>query len=232
MAALETKAGTTRRKGDKNRQSIVAAAAELFWSEGFTATSLTQIASAAGVPSGNLFYYFRTKAELAEAVASIFVTETEDMLRSIDEEAAEPRQRLALLVQRLSRSLRSRVAHGCPIALCVRDFRNDAPQASERAATAFHLLIAFIARELCRMAGQHHAGTCAQGCSGTVRRLSPHGEATGRLRSRISGSCAPSASRFQSCRRACLRPPAAWFHPQGRGNRSSASPPKGFRGED
>lgn len=151
MAGLETKAGTARRsKGDKNRQSIVAAAAELFWSEGFTATSLTQIANAAGVPPGNLFYYFRTKAELAEAVASIFVTETEDMLRSIDEEAAEPRQRLALLVQRLSRSLRSRVAHGCPIALCVRDFRNDAPQASERAATAFHLLIAFVARELGR----------------------------------------------------------------------------------
>jgi AcrR family transcriptional regulator len=152
MANLEAGPKREKRsKGDKNRAAIVAAGAELFWREGYASTSLTQISAAAGVPAGNLFYYFRTKADLADAVAAIFVAETEDMLRATEEEAAEPRQRLALLVSRLSRSLRSRVAHGCPIALCVRDFRSDAPQASERAAQAFHLLIAFVARELGRM---------------------------------------------------------------------------------
>lgn len=155
MESLDTGqpvAATTgkRAKGKANRDSIVAAAAELFWREGYASTSLVQIAKAARVPPGNLFYYFRTKAELAQAVADIFVAETQAMLHATEEEEADPRRRLALLVSRLSRSLRSRVAHGCPIALCVRDFRIDAPQASARAAEAFLLLVGFTARELGR----------------------------------------------------------------------------------
>lgn len=70
------------------------------------------------------------------------------MLRATQDEETDPRRRLVAMVARLSRTLRSRVAHGCPIALCVRDFRNEAPQAADRAAEAFGLLIAFMAHEL------------------------------------------------------------------------------------
>ena len=45
---------------------------------------------------------------------------------------------------------RSRVEHGCPIALAVRDFRSEAPDASARAAQSFELLTGFIGRELQR----------------------------------------------------------------------------------
>lgn len=143
-------AGAKRGKGRANREAIVAAAADLFWREGYASATLAGVAAAAGIPPGNLFYYFRTKAELAQAVAEIFVAETEAMLRATEGEEADPRRRLAALVARLSRSLRSRVAHGCPIALCVRDFRAQAPEASDRAAEAFALLIGFMARELGR----------------------------------------------------------------------------------
>lgn len=139
-----------RAKGTANRDAITAAAADLFWREGYAGTTLARIADVARVPPGNLFYYFKTKAELATAVADIFVAETGAMLQATEDDSADPRQRLATLVARLSRSLRSRVDHGCPISLCCRDFRHDAPQASERAAEAFTLLVAFMARELGR----------------------------------------------------------------------------------
>lgn len=139
-----------RRKGDAHREAIAAAAASLFWREGYAATTLAGIAVAANVPPGNLFYYFRTKADIARAVADVFCAETEAMLEATGDEEAEPRRRLSSLVARLSRSAPSRVAHGCPIALCVRDFRTDAPEASERAAESFAMLIGFIARELGR----------------------------------------------------------------------------------
>ena len=100
------------------------------------------------MPTGNVYYYFRSKADIARAVADVFVSETEAMLSGIEKEEVDPRRRLGALVARLLRSLKSRVANGCPIALCVRDFRHEAPGASERAAEAFTLLIAFIAREL------------------------------------------------------------------------------------
>lgn len=154
MSASQGQAGRGgRRRTRDNRGAVVAAAAELFWREGYASTPLAAVAERAGIPAGNLFYYFRAKAELARAVADIFVEETEAMLRETEREETDPRRRLAALVARLSRSLRSRVEWGCPIALCVRDFRHEAPQAGARAAEAFSLLVGFMARELGR-AGQ------------------------------------------------------------------------------
>lgn len=135
----------------RKRDALAAAAAELFWTRGYAATSLSDIAKASGVPVGNVYYYFRSKADLALAVADIFVSETGTMLEEIKAEHELPRNRLSGLVERLSRSLKSRVAHGCPIALCVRDFRHEAPDAATRAAEAFSLLIGFMAGELGRL---------------------------------------------------------------------------------
>lgn len=138
------------KRGDQNRAALVAAAARLFWHQGYDSTSLSDIAKASGIPVGNIYYYFRSKSDLALAVADVFVSETEAMLVEIEQEDDKPRQRLALLVARLARSLKSRVAHGCPIAFAVRDFAASAPEASKRAGESFSLLTGFAARELGR----------------------------------------------------------------------------------
>ncbi|MEX0347333.1 MAG: TetR/AcrR family transcriptional regulator [Rhizobiaceae bacterium] len=138
------------KRGERNRAALVGAAAELFWHHGFDATSLADIARAANIPLGNVYYYFRSKADLAMAVADVFVTETEAMLTEIEAESERPRERLSGLVARLARSLNNRVEHGCPIAFAVRDFYVSAPDASKRAGESFSLLTGFIARELGR----------------------------------------------------------------------------------
>jgi Transcriptional regulator len=129
---------------------IVAAAAGLFWSRGYAGTSLADIAEAAGVPSGNMFYYFRTKAEIARAVADVFVEETAGLVAEAQTAEAEPERRVRYLIERLARSNRTRMEKGCPIALAVRDFRAPAPDASARAAESFERLIAFLAQEFGR----------------------------------------------------------------------------------
>ncbi|WP_412050471.1 TetR/AcrR family transcriptional regulator [Hoeflea sp. Naph1] len=136
------------RKGDQKREAIVAAAARLFWMRGFSATSIADIAREAEVPQGNMFYYFRSKADLALAVADVFVEETQSLIIEAEAAAADPRQRILFLLQRLGQSNRSRVENGCPISSAVRDFRLAAPEASARAAQSFELLVSFIAREL------------------------------------------------------------------------------------
>lgn len=138
------------RRGERNRAALVAAAAQLFWQQGYDATSLADIAKASNVPVGNIYYYFPSKSDFAKAVADVFVTETESMLSEIEREGEKPRERLSMLVTRLARSLKSRVAHGCPIAFAVRDFSASAPDASKRAGESFSLLTGFIARELGR----------------------------------------------------------------------------------
>ncbi|ATU93452.1 TetR/AcrR family transcriptional regulator [Phyllobacterium zundukense] len=137
-------------KQNEKRDILIASAAGLFWHQGYAVTSLADIAAASGIPLGNIYYYFKSKAELARGVADIFVAETEIMLAEITEANQNPRIRLQLLVEKLAQSLKSRVEHGCPIALGIRDFRHESPEAAGRAAESFSLLIGFIGRELGR----------------------------------------------------------------------------------
>ncbi len=137
-------------KQNEKRDILIASAAGLFWHQGYAVTSLADIAATSGIPLGNIYYYFKSKAELARGVADIFVAETEIMLAEITEANQNPRIRLQLLVEKLAQSLKSRVEHGCPIALGIRDFRHESPEAAGRAAESFSLLIGFIGRELGR----------------------------------------------------------------------------------
>src|SRR6267143_1760784 len=50
------------------RTRLIETATKLAYGRGFRETSLSDIAEAARVPVGNVYYYFKTKEELAEAV--------------------------------------------------------------------------------------------------------------------------------------------------------------------
>src|SRR5260370_24786031 len=50
------------------RTRLIETAMKLAYGRGFRQTSLADIAEAARVPGGNVYYYFKTKEELAEAV--------------------------------------------------------------------------------------------------------------------------------------------------------------------
>ena len=50
------------------RTRLIETATKLAYARGFRETSLADIAAAARVPVGNVYYYFKTKEELAEAV--------------------------------------------------------------------------------------------------------------------------------------------------------------------
>jgi AcrR family transcriptional regulator len=57
-----------RRDGARTREAILAAAEDLFARQGFDATTMQQIAAAAGVARATPSYFFRTKAALYDAV--------------------------------------------------------------------------------------------------------------------------------------------------------------------
>jgi AcrR family transcriptional regulator len=120
-------------RSKRNRNRLVNAAAELFWRAGYDGASLADIAAEAGVPIGNVYYYFRSKAALADAVARLMDSETRAALSDINSAHPGPEQRLAALLALFSSSNAARTERGCPIARASRDFRNDAPDAAERA---------------------------------------------------------------------------------------------------
>ena len=61
---------TTR--GDSTREKILQAAVRLFHEYGYNATSVQDIVSAAEVPKGSFYNYFKSKEELAIAASDVF----------------------------------------------------------------------------------------------------------------------------------------------------------------
>ena len=53
------------------RSQLVSAAVGLAYQNGFGATSLADIAREAKVPLGNVYYYFKTKDEIGEAIVEL-----------------------------------------------------------------------------------------------------------------------------------------------------------------
>lgn len=147
---MSAAASVRQKRGNARREALVQAAAESVWLDGYAESSLAKIAKRADVPVGNVYYYYKTKADIAEAVAAFFERQTEDLVASIVAEADEPKARLSLLITRLRATQKERVRHGCPIHAAVRGFRGDAPAASARAAKSFDVLSTFIASEFKR----------------------------------------------------------------------------------
>lgn len=60
------------RGSTEKRERLIQAAKQLFYRRGFAGTSLADVAEASAVPVGNVYYYFKTKEQLAEAVVAAY----------------------------------------------------------------------------------------------------------------------------------------------------------------
>jgi TetR/AcrR family transcriptional regulator len=70
------------RDAERSRTAILDAADRLFAEQGYDATSLTQVGAAAGVSRGTPGYFFRTKAELYQAVLDRSFAEVREAVRT------------------------------------------------------------------------------------------------------------------------------------------------------
>jgi AcrR family transcriptional regulator len=97
------------------RQRLVAAATDLSHRVGLSNASLATIAEQAEVPIGNVYYYFKSKDELAAAVVGTRRDEYERLRASWDEEGDDPVGRLVSFVRHASDGAELLSARGCPI---------------------------------------------------------------------------------------------------------------------
>jgi len=104
---------TKGRHGGK-RERLIAAAAETIYAAGVEKTTLADIAAAAGIPLGNVYYYFKTKDALVQAVVEAHLAEARTMLAAIDEAYETPRERLKALFGALAQQSDLIARYGCP----------------------------------------------------------------------------------------------------------------------
>jgi AcrR family transcriptional regulator len=113
------------------RTRLVEAAADLAHRRGFRETSLAEIAEAAGIPLGNVYYYFRTKDALAEALIERWLDEMR-LARSGWNTAGGPVERLEALIEVAARGREAVARSGSPIGgLCTELGKTDGPLADK-----------------------------------------------------------------------------------------------------
>jgi TetR/AcrR family transcriptional regulator, transcriptional repressor for nem operon len=95
------------------RERLVTSARELLHDQGVERTTLAEIAEAAEVPAGNVYYYFKTKDELVAAAIDAHVAEIEAMLASLERHRT-PQARLKGLVRALTKQRALVAEYGCP----------------------------------------------------------------------------------------------------------------------
>jgi AcrR family transcriptional regulator len=101
------------------RTRLVETAMKLAYKRGFRETSLADIAEAADVPVGNVYYYFKTKEELGEAVVERRLAEFRRFREEMDR-LSSPTERLLAFVDGIQRNKDQLARGGCPLGgLCL-----------------------------------------------------------------------------------------------------------------
>ena len=103
------------RKSERTRQRIVEAANRLFYHKGYNRTSFSDVVAAAGVPRGNIYYYFKTKDDILRAAMQYRLDRIGRMLQGWTESYRTPLERLKRFLHILPDSVESLMQFGCPM---------------------------------------------------------------------------------------------------------------------
>ncbi|MGY6501128.1 MAG: TetR/AcrR family transcriptional regulator [Acidimicrobiales bacterium] len=118
------------------RERLISAATDLSLRVGFDNASIATIAEHADVPVGNVYYYFKTKDDLAAAVVAGRREEYAQLRRSWDA-ADDPADRLVAFVRHTLDSADALADHGCPIGGLCADLSPARPELGAAAGEIF-----------------------------------------------------------------------------------------------
>jgi AcrR family transcriptional regulator len=96
------------------RDRLIAGAMQLVHEQGAERTTLAEIARAADVPVGNVYYYFKTKDELLEATIEAHAGYLRATLGELEARHRTPAGRLKGLVRMISGQGELAAEYGCP----------------------------------------------------------------------------------------------------------------------
>jgi AcrR family transcriptional regulator len=141
-------------QGDK-RQRLVASATSLFHEQGVHRTSLAEVAERADVPVGNVYYYFKTKDDLVNAVVASYQEQAALLVESF-ERSRTPQARLKALVRSWSDMRDEVVDHGCPMGTLCAELDKHESGLDRQAAKVMEIIVDW-AEDQFRQLGRHDA---------------------------------------------------------------------------
>src|ERR1700688_5307594 len=118
------------------RTRLIETAMKLAYRNGFRETSLADIAEAAHVPVGNVYYYFKTKEELGEAVVERRLAQFRELREEIDR-LSSPKQRLFAFVESIHGNREKLARGGCPLGGLCSELHKEGGALAKKSAALF-----------------------------------------------------------------------------------------------
>ncbi|GGS76399.1 TetR family transcriptional regulator [Planobispora rosea] len=108
-----TDSAASRGRSTDKRRRLTAAAARVLHEQGVERTTIADIARAADVPVGNVYYYFKTKDDLVQAALAEHTGHLAELTGRLDR-LPDPRERLKALVAAWIEQRDVAARYGCP----------------------------------------------------------------------------------------------------------------------
>ncbi len=142
------------------RERLTQAAVELAYRQGFRKTTLAEIASESGVPLGNVYYYFKTRDDVGEAILSCREEQSAHQRLLLDQ-LPEPRARLAAFIDSTVANAAMVAQSGCPMGSLSAEMMKEGGQLAERSRSLFATPLAWMEAQFRAMGCKDDAGDLA-----------------------------------------------------------------------
>ena len=123
---------------------------------GFRQTTIAEIAREAQVPLGNVYYYFKTKDEIGDAVLDRLLSEMRAMLESF-EAAGSPKERLCACVDAVVANKTGLSKSGCQVGSLCTELHKEGGALAEKATLLFEEQLRWMEAQFGSIAGSKEA---------------------------------------------------------------------------
>src|SRR6202453_832621 len=127
----------------EKRARLIRTAVKLAYRRGFRETSLADIAAAAKIPVGNVYYYFKTKDEIGEAIVEQRLLEVRALQEQWDQRGS-PKERLLACIENTPENRDLLARGGCPVGTLCSELHKEGGPLAKKATALFAELLGWI----------------------------------------------------------------------------------------
>lgn len=124
------------------RTRLLEAANKLVHQQGFNQTTLADIAKVADVPLGNVYYYFKTKEDIGQALIEHRANYYRALIAAW-EKSPDPRTRILALIQEVESQREVLACSGCPIGSLCQELHKDGGPLADKAASLLAAILSW-----------------------------------------------------------------------------------------
>jgi TetR/AcrR family transcriptional regulator, transcriptional repressor for nem operon len=129
------------------RSRLIQAAVKLVYQQGFHQTTLADLAQEAQVLSlGNVYYYFKTKEALGEALVEQYLRDYRGLCQQWDNDP-DPKARLEAFIQMTLDNRQELAQSGCPIGTLCAELHKQGGPLAQQASQIFDELLTWLATQ-------------------------------------------------------------------------------------